>query len=259
MGARPREGLAGLDLLRRFVTEVDGPAQVVRLHPKDRFVPATGAVRIAVPRTRRWVEARGAVVGLAEGSFQVDTGAAVDAVVTSFELVSRHPRRRGAAAGLGQRDDPRSPDYWTEVPGIVFGPFRFPATPIVGRDRDRDRVGGSLGLVGMGLLRHLRVAFDLDRASLWAVPGPSYRALLATGLEVEDGPDGSVVVTRVIAGGNAAAAGLRAHDVVLAVDGHPVRGGANAVRAALGDGGARARRLRLARDGAFVGAVVAIL
>jgi hypothetical protein len=258
VGARPREGLAGLDLLRRFVTEVDGPARIVRLHPRTGFVPPAGAERIAVRRGHRAVVAPGAVDGVGEGSFVLDTGASIEVVVTAYELVGLSPRRRGAAASLGRRDEARSPDYWTEVPGLAVGPFRFPATTIVGRDRERDRVGGSLGLVGMGLLRHLRVAYDLDHASLWAVPGPSYRALVAAGLEVEDGPGGSVAVTRVVPGGSAAAAGVRLHDVVLAVDGQPVRGGAEAVRAALGVQGAARRRLRLGRDGAMAHVVVAL-
>lgn len=258
MGARPPEGLAGLDLLRRFVTEVDGPAGVVRLHPRAPWAPPAEAQRIAVSRGRHAVLAPGAVDGVGAGSFVIDTGASIEAVVTAYELVTLHPRPRGAAAALGQRDEARSPDYWTEVSGLAVGPFRFPATPVVGRDAERDRVGGSLGLVGMGLLRHLRVAYDLEHASLWAVPGPSYRALLAVGLEVEDGPGRTVVVTRVVPGGSAAAAGVRADDVVLSVDGRSVRGGADAVRVALGERRAVGRRLGLGRDGATVQAVVAL-
>ena len=257
MGARPIEGLAGLDLVGRFVAEVDGPGALVRLYPRDGFTPDAGAARIAIRRTRHEVIAPGAVEGVGAGSFVVDTGASVEAVVTAMGLLRAHRRRGSADALLGPlRDEASSPDYWTEVPGLALGPFRFPATPVVGRDRERERVGGgTLGLVGMGLLRHLRVAFDLRHASLWAVPGPSYRALLRAGLEVEDTPEGDVLVTRVVPNGSAAVAGLRLEDQLLAGDGRPVRGGAAGVRVALADEHVAARRLRLRRGGAVVAGV----
>lgn len=257
MGARPPEGLAGLDLLRRFVTDVDGPAEVVRLHPPAAFTPAPGAKRIGVLRTHRAVIAPGSVPRVGAGELIVDTGAPVEAVLTSLAMLAAFPRLPGSGANLAQRDDMRSPDYWTEVPSISIGPFAFPATPVVGRDRERERVGASLGLVGMGLLRHLRVAFDLEHASLWAAPGPSYHALVAAGLEVEDGPRGNVVVTRVVRGGNAEAAGIRRHDEVLAVDGRLARG-ADAVRRALGQH-TPLRRLRIARGDQLVTATVAVM
>ncbi|MBI2895894.1 MAG: aspartyl protease family protein [Deltaproteobacteria bacterium] len=240
-------GLVGLDVFRRFVVEVDSPAAVLRLHAPERYRPPADAKRVSMLGSRRVVEVEGEVEEVARGRIIVDTGADVEVVVHDPAMAVRHRRRPGTDAFLSPRDTNRSPDYWTEVAGLRLGPFPFPATTAIGRDRERERLGDGIALVGMGLLRHLRLAFDCDRRRIWASPGPSYETLVRAGIELED-ETGGPRVSRVVPGGSGEAAGVQRGDVLVDVDGAPAVSAIQAL-AAIGRRASPTSRLRIRRAG----------
>jgi predicted metalloprotease with PDZ domain len=91
-----------------------------------------------------------------------------------------------------------------------------------------------------------------DRVFVFAGPGPQRRAVI--GLQVEPGPSGDGArVREVIPGGPADAAGIRAGDVIVAIDGTDLRGRDDPGRALIERMGAVATdqklELRVLRDG----------
>jgi hypothetical protein len=73
------------------------------------------------------------------------------------------------------------PEYRSRIAGLWLGPFEFPAMDVLARDRDKNgniNTSADLALVGMGLMRHFRLAFDVKNAQLHAWPGPTYWPLL---------------------------------------------------------------------------------
>jgi len=243
-------GLVGWDFISRYVVEVDAPARALRIAPHALYREAPGAVRLwSYGGLREPPMVRGAIEG-AEGLLVLDTGAPVDVVVTNPAFTARHPRRGGDEVWLHGYTDMRvAADYATEIDDMRIGPFAFPAMPAIARDRDRERVGSGIGLVGMGLMRHMRIAFDLRNREVRLWPGSSYQALVRAGLELDDdGGRRAARVTRVVPGGPADAARLRDNDVLLSIANRRVGGALEAERAVAAYRG-RPPRLRVAREG----------
>jgi len=206
------DGLLGLDVLGRLLLDVDGPAREVRFHPRSDL-PALEAQQpetlLTVAPDLRTVRVAGSVAGVDEGLFLVDTGAAIDAVVTSTALVSAVPRRHGDPVANEHSEEPLPADYVIDIEGLHVGPYALPPTRAFGRYRDRELVTNGLGLVGMGTMRLFRTVFDLenDRMLMWS--GDEYHVLRKYGVEVDD--DDGVVLARVVPG-PFAARGLRIGD-----------------------------------------------
>ncbi len=240
-------GLLGDDFFRRAVVDIDSPSRVVRLVPRERFERTADAypLRLYAPLSHTPF-VRGEVLGVDEGLIVLDTGAALDIVVHSRRMSSEHPRRSGAEIALGMLQDlTHSPDYLSEIDGLRIGPFPFPAMPAVGRDRLRERIGGGIALVGMGLMRHFRLAFDMHDQLVYAWPGPSYGALVRAGLEVED--DGADVrVAKVLPRSTSELAGIREGDVLVEIGAHR-SGRARLAERALADARGGRARLRVRR------------
>jgi len=210
-------GLLGRSTLRRFVVDVDSPRHTLRLHERKGFRPDRGWRPVALHGSGIPM-IDGEVVGVAEGLLQLDTGMEDDIVVHALEMKLKHPRERGSDVMLGGPDARTSPEYASYVDGLRFGPFSLPKMDALGRDRDQRLVGPGVALVGMGVMRYFRLAFDLRDNRLYAWPGNGYRTLRRAGIDVEEGAEGATV-DRVIAGGPGEAAGLRRGDVILSVDG----------------------------------------
>lgn len=222
--ARTEEvGLLGNDLLSRFVVDVDSPARVVRFTPHVAFRPDTDATRVFL-RDHNQIE--GAVDGVDSGALILDTGATQEIIVHSPWMKLAHPRQRNSDAALGGPDTGRSPDYYSKIDGLWFGPFALPAMDAIGRDWARERVGGGVALVGMGVMRYFRVAFDMRQGTLYLWPGDAYLALRRAGIELEEGGpagegklavSGLPTVDRVVPGSPADLAEMRRGDVFLGV------------------------------------------
>jgi len=208
----PAPGLLGLSFFRNFVVDVDSPGETVRVWDRRAFRPAAEQRLVRLRGWRPRID--GEVVGVARGEI----------IVVSAPLMRvRHPRGRGTDAYLGAEDGiGASPDYYAELKGVRLGPFAFPRLDGVGRDRDRERLGSSIAIAGMGLMRYLRLSFDLKAGLLHVSVGDAYRALRRYGFDIEDGPQG-VTLDRVLERSPAEDAGLRRGDVVIAIADQRVR------------------------------------
>ncbi|MEI8254534.1 MAG: retroviral-like aspartic protease family protein, partial [Deltaproteobacteria bacterium] len=243
-------GLLGLDFFRRVVVDIDMPHGVVRISPPEASAIPPGALLTALTGGTS-IDVPGEVARVGRGGFTLDTGAMLDVNVYGTAMEGINPRAPGSDVSLGDTgyDTDSSPDYVTEVDGLRFAGLRFPQMPAIGRDRDRRRVGTGLALVGMGLLRHVRVLFDLRQRRLAMVPGDGYVALNAYGITV-DQVAGRPVVSRVVRGSAADLASVREGDRVVRVNGGPV-GDARGARTALAAASQRTTRLALQRDVEF--------
>lgn len=248
-------GLLGVDVLSRFVVDVDSPRGALVVRPRDGF-DARGAESLWVKGlSHKSVTVRGEVLGVAEGDLVLDTGAPLDAVVHHWRMSVAHPRKRGQDAGLGWGEVEISPDYVSEIDGLRIGPFDFPAMPVFARDRERERMGGGVALIGMGLLRHFRAAFDLGHQEVHLWPGDGYFALARAGVELDE-RDGRAVVVRVAKGSASEAAGVREGDVVRAVNGRAAGGAREATHAIASS--ERVARLTVERSGRVLAAPLAL-
>lgn len=243
-------GLLGLDFFRRVVVDADMPHGVVRITPPDRYAMPSDAFVTGLAGGAS-VDVPGEVSRVGTGCFTIDTGAMIDVIVYGSAMAGIHPRAPGSEISLGNThyDTDRSPDYASEVDGLRFAGLQFPQMPALGRDVDRRRVGSGLALVGMGLLRHARVLFDLRQRRLGIVPGDGYVALEAFGVTV-DHRVGETFISRVVRGSAADLANVREGDRIVRVNGVAVAD-ARGARAALARASQRPARVALLRDTEF--------
>ncbi|MGH7296501.1 MAG: hypothetical protein ACRELB_16305, partial [Polyangiaceae bacterium] len=242
-------GLLGMDILSRYVVDVDGPASTLRIWPRRRFAASeAGEGFTDVPyfgASQGAVIVGGAVDELGAMPVIVDTGAPVNIVVGGPAMHVKHPHRRQHDLRLSEDD---SSDYETEVEGFRLGPFHLPRMPAVGHDRRPDLpfLDGGGALVGLGVLRHFRMAIDSQRGVVHLAPGPSYVVLERMGIEI-DLRDGAPTITRTVGDEHAWNKPLRVGDVVRSVGGKRVhsRDEALVALASAGDGA----RLVLERRG----------
>lgn len=216
-------GLLGMDVMRRFVVDVDGPASELRIWARDRF-PAGDDSFTDIPfwgSSHRRVVVGGDVDEIGAIPMILDTGAPLNIVVGGPSMHAAHPRSRDDDAVL--REDGSAADYAAEVDGFHLGPFGFPRTPVYAHERvpDLSFLDDDSALVGLGVMRHFRLAFDSARGIVHAAPGPSYFVLARLGIEIDERA-GQPIVARIVDGERSWEQPLRVGDVVRRVNGRAV-------------------------------------
>jgi len=219
------------------VVDVDGPASAVRIWPRPVFARDPGGAASATftdvayaGASHGSVVVAGAVDEIGPMPVVLDTGAPLNVVVGGPGMHAKHPHHAGDDVML--REDDGAWDYFTEVKGFHLGPFGLPRMPALGHDRRPDLpfLDGGGALVGLGVLRHFRVAVDARESVVHLVPGPSYRVLAQLGLEIDD-RDGAATITRIVEGEHDWSKPLREGDVVRAIGGKRVTNRAGALAA----------------------------
>ncbi len=208
------DGVLGYELLRRWVVAIDYAAGVVRLYEPSgfRYAGAGTVVPLRIEDGHAYAAAAVDLAGsgaLASREYMIDTGAS--RALVDPDLI-RAPEGRETLGGLGI-GAARSARL-ARVPALRFGGVRFDGA--LG-------VTGPLRAIGAGLLRRFVAWFDYPHRRLILVPGPHLRDGFpadASGLLLlRSGGTGPIAVRAALAGTPAAAAGLRAGDVVERVDG----------------------------------------
>ncbi|HEY8090869.1 MAG TPA: aspartyl protease family protein [Polyangiaceae bacterium] len=249
-------GLLGMDVLSRYVVDVDGPDATLRIWPRGVFARSTSNAAFTDVQyfgaSHGAVVVGGAVDELGAMPVIVDTGAPLNVVVGGPAMRVRHPHTRRNEVHLSETDDY---DYETEIDGFRLGPFHLPRMPAVGHDRRPDLpfLDGGGALVGLGVLRHFRMAIDPSRGIVHFAPGASYVVLDRLGVELDE-RGGRPVISRTTEDEGSWNKPLRVGDIVHSVGGHRVRSRDEALRsiASAGD----TIRLVLERRGNLVARTV---
>lgn len=243
------DGIIGSDVLKRYRTRIDGiGARVMQLSDAE-------AAGVALPF--RMVDGEivvaGTVNGIA-GDFIVDTGDR--STLTLFgPFVEKH--------GLGTAKGVVAVTGWG-----VGGPVRARVTradvaagPLVARNvvarQSLQRAGAFTdprfaGSIGNGLLKNYALTFDFDASRIYVAPSaatPQPDAYDRSGMWLRRVAAG-LEIAGTVSGGPADEAGLRAGDVLVAVDGVPASAiDLIALRARLTATAVKSARVRFSRPG----------
>ena len=217
-------GVVGYELFKRFPIRLDFVQSRATIHDPASFkYEGTGT---PVPITFRGTAPKvaGTVDGVA-GAFAIDTGSRGSlALTTPFAdangLVAKLGAKTEAIVGAGIGGPVRA--SLARANELQFGgiAIRNPVTTLV---RDGQGALGDpnlAGVIGFGILRQFNVTFDYPRSVIHFEKNGAFGTdtFDRAGLWLERGAKGIEVVDAV-AGGPAAAAGIRAGDVIVAVNG----------------------------------------
>ena len=247
-------GVVGYELFRRFPVKLDFErSRATFYNPQTFRYAGTGAkLSIAFRGTRPQV--RGRVDGV-EGDFVVDTGSRGSLTLTlpfveANDLVARYGAKVAVISGAGTGGHVRALLARANTLELSTLVVKDPVTSL-SRQEGGPLAGPDLaGNLGHGILRRFNITFDYAAGALYLEPNANFgqrEVYDRAGVWIERGRRGFEVVD-VVAGGPADVAGMKAGDVVIAVDGQDVAAmSLAAARARLK--GAAGRKVRLTIDG----------
>ena len=220
-------GMIGFETFRRFVTRIDYGRGTLTLIDPQSFDPKDAGTPIPLSFDGNVAEIHARYDGV-EGIFQLDTGARSSLTLTA-PFVASHGLHRLAkgiegVTGWGVGGPTRS---FAERGGTLeFGSIKIDS-PVVELSTDK---GGAMaeadtaGNIGAGILKRFIVTLDYEHKTAYLKPVEMPVADLDTfdraGVWLNRDPKGFKVID-VTAAAPAAEAGLKAGDVVTAVDGKP--------------------------------------
>lgn len=224
--ARAMQGMLGYELLRRVIVKVDYKTNMLTLSDPKTFDRKHAGIAIPFDYSDHMPEVAGSFEGI-KGRFRIDTGSGSELVVSSpavlqHGLRQRHPVgvRRTSAGGIGGT----TTAYMTRSDDLTIGAIRFDhfVTNLSSQKGGAFADPSYTGNVGGGLLKRYVVTFDYPRQSLYF----QQRADIVddtgnydrAGISIQ-AVAGGLGIGEIVAGGPAEAAGLRAGDVLSAVDG----------------------------------------
>jgi len=229
-GPRPaRAGILGLELFERFAVRLDRRAQTLTLTPLEAFRHAGPGVALPLRFTEDAPQARGAVAGL-PGDLELDTGNSGPAIIEG-RWATDHGLAERFATGVVASGSGVGGDYKETVSraALKLGPFDLPGEVVsyVGVvERGSEAMRDIAGNIGEPILAQFDVTFDYGRHQVWLDPLPhrAPRAYNRAGLGLSKVGEDPFKISLVIAGSPGERAGLRAGDLVTAMDGRPASG-----------------------------------
>lgn len=226
-------GMLGLEFLERFVVRIDYGLQTMTMIDPGRFTMEERADSgIAIPFT--FYEHMPQVEGVFDGRparFNIDTGSRSDVTLTR-PFVEQNELRRSYPDGITATESwgvggPTRP-YVARAASVTLGSVVVPK-PIAGLSESKRGAFSDAnydGNIGSGILKRYAVTFDYSHQVMYLEPVKQPDAdtgqfdrtgmwlnLAADGLEIKDVTPGSPAVE----------AGLRIGDIVIAIDGKPVK------------------------------------
>ncbi|HEV8502621.1 MAG TPA: PDZ domain-containing protein [Casimicrobiaceae bacterium] len=226
-GVERAAGLIGYELFRRFPIRIDYDRQRITLYAPAQWKYDGGGVRVPLRFRQNVPTVDGSVDGL-PGAFDLDTASRASLTLSApfaaaHGLATKYSATTEVVAGIGVGGPARA--MLARAQKLTLGDVAIPApvtllsTATSGALAD-PAVGGD---VGYGVLSRFNLVFDYADQVVWFEQNAAFDArdtFDRAGLFVVRGKDGITVVD-VVAGGPAAAAGIRSGDVVTTVDGTP--------------------------------------
>ncbi|HEY1838447.1 MAG TPA: aspartyl protease family protein [Rhizomicrobium sp.] len=223
-------GMAGYETFRRFVTRIDYAGRKLTLIDPKYFDPKNAGTPVKFTFRENDIMVPGSVDGVA-GTFVIDTGsgAFIDlntGFVEKNNFRAKYSKAIYAIGGFGVGGP--SYEYVARGHELKLGDVAIP-DPVVGLSTDTK---GSMadptnsGNVGNNALKRFIVTFDYGHKVMYLKPSPRRIDDVGTydraGMRVNLDADGFRIVY-VDKGAPAETAGLKANDVIVAVDGKPAR------------------------------------
>jgi hypothetical protein len=224
-------GMVGFETFRRFVTRVDYGAKTITLIKPDAFDPKDAGTAVPITFAGNTIEAAGAYDGV-PGTFTIDTGARSSLTlntpfVAAHVQFAKYNTAPEAVTGWGIGGPTKS--HTIRGKALVLGGYTI-AAPVVELSTDTQGAmanSAQSGNIGGGVLKRFVVTLDYERSTMYLKPvsGPvdDLDTYDRSGLWINADVAGYKVVD-VTKGGPADQGGLRADDVIIAVDGKPATG-----------------------------------
>lgn len=226
----PVDGMVGFELFRRLVVQIDYGRKVLTFTQPGHASFANAGVAVPFAFYTHLPFVHGLIDDI-PATFDIDTGSRSELDVTSPAVRRNHLRERyphGVRAVTGWGVGGAAASYVVRLQSITLGDVTVKA-PVA--DLSADARGSFSdpnydGNVGSALLKGFVVTFDYGHQMMYLrriVPPPAdYGTFDRSGLWIE-AAKGGYLVTSIAAGSPAAQGGLRVGDVILELDGRPVR------------------------------------
>jgi hypothetical protein len=220
-------GVLGYELFRRFPIRLDYQHARATFYDPARFASAGHGEPVPFRFRDRMPEVEGSVDGF-KGLFDLDTAGRGSLSLTApfvqrNDFVARFGATREVVTGAGVDGHTRSLVARAGVfrlgPVEIKRPVVALATPAGTAESDTDLAG----TVGFGILRQFNITFDYPNRVLYLEKNDAFGKPDSTdrsGMWIERGETGYEVVD-VLQDGPAAAAGIHAGDVIVAINGKP--------------------------------------
>ncbi|MBI3675328.1 MAG: aspartyl protease family protein [Proteobacteria bacterium] len=219
-------GMIGFELFRRFVTRIDYGAKTLTLIDPKSFDPKGAGTPIKFTFNNHIPEVMGTFEGF-PAKYDVDTGSRSELTLTkSFadknDLKAKHPKGVDAMEGWGVGGPSRA--YVTRGTEMTIGPIKIDGVVTsLSMQKKRAFYGESYqGNIGGGILKRFVVTFDYEHQTMYLKSLPRLVADIGTfdrsGMWLNKVGAGFQIAD-VILKGPAELAGLKADDVISAVDG----------------------------------------
>lgn len=219
-------GIVGLEWFVRLPVRLDYARGRLTFYDPATFKYAGGGTKVAVANRGRLPQVKGSLDGV-EGMFEIDTGSRgsltlAPGFAAKNDLAKKLGSKNVAVTGAGVRGPVRASLARAKMLklGDVSVPNPIVAIPQVEGEAAKTDLAGN---VGHALMRQFAITYDLPHDVLYFERYLNFGAPDVTdrgGMWLERGSDGFKVVD-VVAGGPAAAAGLKAGDVIVEVNGYP--------------------------------------
>jgi len=218
-------GIVGYELLWRFPARIDYVNSKLVFYRPETFRYSGRGTRVSFVFGEHIPQVRGRVDGI-EGAFQIDTGARTSLTLASpfverNGLAAKYGARREVISGAGVGGPTRALLARAAVLELGDAQVKAPVT-FLSRQTSSVLTNPALaGNVGYGVLRQFDITFDYAARQIFLEPNANHGqpdAYDRAGLWLERGERG-IEVVEVVADSPAAAAGLKAGDVIVAVDG----------------------------------------
>jgi hypothetical protein len=258
------DGTIGLEFFARWVVEVDYAGRRIRMYDPRSFDYRGSGVQVPVsldnPIPVALVDLELRDGSTARARLAVDLGSSRLSVRVSRRFAREHPALTGGLhAPMGTGVGGMIMGFLHRIPALRIGGLRVPGPTVSVAEEDRGflTVPWADGSIGAPVFRGTRMFIDYTRRRIIFEPTPALQVPAeydASGLYLvaEDDALRRPRVRHVIAQSPAAAAGVRAGDELVSIDGRPAAElELGAIRALLRRPG-ETRRLVLRRDGATI-------
>jgi len=223
------QGMVGYEVFRRFVTRIDYGARTITLIDPKAFNPADAGTPLKIAFNGNAATVAGSYDGI-PAKWQIDTGSrsalTLNAPFVAANHIGNGAKSVDAVDGWGVGGPSRA--RVMRGGDLRLGTAISIAHPVTGMGTDKAGAFADPSLsgnIGGGILKRFVVTFDYGHATMYLKPIDGPVADLDTydraGAWFNVEPEGFKVVD-VTPAGPAEAAGLKAGDVITAIDGKPV-------------------------------------